>query len=342
VNQHELKQVIVTVGEFRWIGILYALTWALKSTQFAYAPGPKTLRWILFGFALVTAVALDQFINGWDRLRPHAHELHDVGYGFHRAQGFFDICMTFAYAVGLCTLYHLGCFLGLLNTEKREAWIELAIVSLGTACLFFSFTRGAWLAWAFAVAAGLLVWRPQFKFLLKASIVGAIAFYAFMSTPIVRNRVQSMTDVSQDQSNAQRLKIWRANIQIAKEHPIFGVGWNSNKNFILDAYQKIGLPEATFVSHSHNNTLQTLAGIGALGLGLQSWLFLTMLWISFRVARTAKDPRIQACALGALIAQIFFHVGGLTECNFIDGEVNHNLMFAWAAVLSVWNPTQTS
>jgi len=38
----------------------------------------------------------------------------------------------------------------------------------------------------------------------------------------------------------------------------------------------------------------------------------------------------------SLQAQIFFHIGGLTESNLLDSETNHSILFVWAMVVGIY------
>ena len=46
-------------------------------------------------------------------------------------------------------------------------------------------------------------------------------------------------------------------------------------------------------------------------------------------------------ALGCFAAQVYLHVGGLTEVNFTDGEVNHAIVMVWSLTLGLAQPARS-
>jgi len=95
----------------------------------------------------------------------------------------------------------------------------------------------------------------------------------------IKQRIKSGFDITND-SVAIRLFYWESALQMAKQHPFFGVGiggFSLNTSFyqrkVLDRWEKLYPPIAKNVEphvelYTHNDYLQTLAEIGFLGFGI--------------------------------------------------------------------------
>ena len=87
-----------------------------------------------------------------------------------------------------------------------------------------------------------------------------------------------------------------------------------------------------FVGHAHNNLLEMLGGTGI--IGTLTWILWT-LWIFKMSLETArhKDPWGDA-AWGFFCAWIVFQINGLTQVNFWEGKVLHQMMWSITLLIS--------
>jgi O-antigen ligase len=118
-----------------------------------------------------------------------------------------------------------------------------------------------------------------------------------------------------------------------KDHPLLGVGYERNSLRTQEYNVKV-FGEKGFSGHAHNHFIQMLAGTGILGficfMGFISWFY----WIAWQLWRSASaGTELKAIGLGSLGAQTLFHLGGLTEAVFVDGEANH--MYVYIVALTV-------
>ncbi|MGZ6480380.1 MAG: O-antigen ligase family protein, partial [Bdellovibrionales bacterium] len=98
--------------------------------------------------------------------------------------------------------------------------------------------------------------------------------------------------------------------------------------FLPEYFARLGIDQE-FVSHAHNNLLQFLGGTGIFG-------FISYCAVIFIFLRKAwRIRKVTAWGWSLFLAQLYMQLGGLTEANFIDGEVNHMLIFTWAILLVV-------
>jgi O-antigen ligase len=147
-------------------------------------------------------------------------------------------------------------------------------------------------------------------------------------SPAIGHKILHLVTLKMDHSSSVRLDLWQGYWAMFKESPILGVGL-FNGDRLLPAYFTQLSVQQTFVSHAHNNFLQWLAGAGLPGLvlfvSLSGW-FLFTCW---------RHRSLTSIFWGLFLAQLFLHIGGLTEAGFFDGEVNHLLIFLWSLTLAL-------
>jgi O-antigen ligase len=316
-------------GEGRWILLSYAI-FALLSYYLRLEEQQKLIHLLYIVAALVSIYTIQNAFFGYDFIRGemNPYQMQD-GSGLYRARGFFRNPLTYAYSMGM-----LFCFLSahywycIKNQSSRLIKIlfagALVAIFIG---LMLTLTRGLWLSLVFTLVLMAIQIGRVFTLRLIVSLTVVAIFIAFLF-PFMFERAQSIIDLK-DQSNYQRIDIWRANWEMFKDHPLIGVGVDQNDNHLSKYYSKLNI-QSEFYSHAHNNYFQVLAGNGALGF----ICFIMMLWgflkpTLIRLSAAGVDSYKQALLLGCFGAQIIFLFSGLTESTFIDNEVWHMFMFLW-------------
>ncbi len=228
-----------------------------------------------------------------------------------RAHGFFSIYMTLA---GVLTMV-LAMTLPRLTGFGRRAWWAVPGWLAGVAALGLTFVRGAWIAFAMAVGAGILT-RRRHALVMGGAAVAAVL--VALALPGVMPRARSIGD-ARDPTTRERLAMIDTGVRLLREHPLTGIGPGQVKH----AYPLYAPPEAVrrSTSHLHNSALQVAVERGLPGLAL--WL---AIWGVFfrratRIAATLPAGPDRALVLGCIIAIGAFLVAGLFEHNFGDTEV---------------------
>lgn len=133
-------------------------------------------------------------------------------------------------------------------------------------------SRGAWLT--VAILAPIVSWKylmQNKKILVVACLLAVTIVGFFVSSPRYLHRLESVTNMTTDRSNADRLIVWQSGWNMIKDHPIAGVGLGNFREYYLKAYK---LPEVTQnLSHTHNNLMQICVEAGF--LGLIGWVYLS-------------------------------------------------------------------
>lgn len=141
-------------------------------------------------------------------------------------------------------------------------------------------SRGLWLTLLLVLPfVGYKYLLENKKYLMVAFGVLAVLFGVFWTTPKLKNRVASITNVTTNKSNIGRLSVWESSINMIKDHPVTGVGL---RQFKKQYDQKYDLKRVKFnLPHSHNNFLQIFAEAGVIGFLGFAVFSIFVLWNNF-------------------------------------------------------------
>ncbi|MGE3681516.1 MAG: O-antigen ligase family protein [Bdellovibrionales bacterium] len=318
-----LKDWIVQLGFMRWTLLVWGFAWALDlvwSDQFE-----KSLLRVWMGVLIITGLYAGlQFLTGVDFVRGSGTVVDAQGGGFYKATGFFSMSLTFAYAVGASTLLAWTATRG----GRFCAYVRILAGLSGGIGVIGSMSRGAWIAFMAAMLGyAATVGRRFFAGVL--ALMGATVVVLFLFVPAIHNRITAILHIGMDHSSSVRVHLWRAYWEMAKDNLLLGVGLFQGDRLLPQYYERLGISE-TFTSHAHNVLLQWLAGAGLPALFF--YLSLSVLFLVLGWKLRNKTPWALAC----ILAQVYIHIGGLTEANFFDGEVNHMITFIWGLTSMLW------
>jgi len=194
--------------------------------------------------------------------------------------------------------------LALFAREKRwlYALASLAIV----VCLYFTYSRGAWVGVAFALLFVAALRGSRRLLALGGTVavaVGSVLAFFLRERFISSNTIQ------------QRFHLWQAAVNMIRDHPILGVGLD---NFLYQ-YPNYILKEAWAepnLSHPHNILLDFWTRLGILGVGAMLWLQVTFWRAGFRICKGWKGEEGQIWALALMASMVDFLIHGLLDNSF--------------------------
>lgn len=161
----------------------------------------------------------------------------------------------------------LCCVLGLIAGKSRGAWLTLTIV---LPLISFRYIVKSKKNIAIALAIVLM-------------IIGA-----FASSQEYRQRVMSISNITTNVSNADRIRVWESAFHIIKDNPATGVGLGEFRKVYNSGYR---LKETVQdLPHSHNNIVQIWAETGTIGMFGFLYMSLYILIVNFREWRVSKSP----------------------------------------------------
>lgn len=223
---------------------------------------------------------------------------------------------------GLLAFLVIFCFIYIWNPEsnKKNKYFLSLIFIAAIIGVVLTGTRGIWIALTFTVCVlvFLLDKKQIFKFILIFLLVSLIIFM-FMPD-YYSNRLTSIFDINQNNSNLTRLNLWRGAILIFKDNPINGIGLNNFSEIIgNNPYHKNPMGSK---AHAHNNYLQLLAETGI--IGLMAFLFLNykVIMTLFSLIKKTRDNFNKYYYYFVFGMYINYLFQGLTEYNLVDRYIN--------------------
>lgn len=327
---------------------LLAKTWYMGA--FVLAPLLLFKRKEMIAAASVVLTAAMMLVAVITLLRHEEHgfsfaTINDVVFPFFRNHVNYS-------AMLVCVIPVLFAFFGLAcKTKQKLAIVFFIIVAL--VALFFSYSRGAWLA--------LLTGIPSYWLIKKKLIVAAyIATVVFLiaalfwlkendrylkyapdfNTTIFHKDFREhlvATYTLKDVSTEERFYRWIAGVRMIKDNWLTGYGPNT----FYDNYKRYAVPAfKTWVSdnkdHStvHNYFLITAIGQGIPGVLLLLILLGAMLWYSQKLYHRIKEPFYKTAALTTGVIVIMVIVVNFLS-DLIETDKIGSIFFLCLAVLIV-------
>lgn len=155
-------------------------------------------------------------------------------------------------------------------------------------CLVFTWQRGSWVGFFFAIVIFSLFFRKKLIMLL---LIGIIAFYMAPNDTRLKKEICSIPQIHDNRSNVVRWQLWHTGLDFLPNHLFFGTG---SDNFIEPfrsffhsqpkPYQKT-YRYADQHPHLHNSYLQIL---GENGLIYFCLLFGSLFFLFGRIAREGR------------------------------------------------------
>lgn len=330
INAPEIDP-LYAMGQQRWIILMFLLMYA-----FEISGGINRSLNIFIGVGtLIGAYAIFQHFTGIDIIRGDNRAVTPAPFTngeLYQSVGFLSHHLTYGYSFAQIICFP---FAALLLGNYRSRWMSflflLSTTIIGLS-LFWTYGRGVWIAVAcsFLVMTAYVSRKTLVGFLIAAGILG---FAAYQYNSSFQQRLDSIW-ASKYQSNDDRRDIWKANLEMFKDHPWIGIGFGVNEVKLHDYFDRMGI-QNEFNGHAHNNYLQALSTTGFLGFSMYMIFILLLLLITNRLWLDIPETHFwhRVLALGALGSQVSLHIGGLTQWNFGDAEVNHLFIFIAAMVL---------
>jgi len=221
------------------------------------------------------------------------------------------------------------------TASKGLLYILLGVYVVG---LYFSYTRAAWLS---VVAAGmvylLFVFKIKFKYL--AMIGGVMGLFLLLNwteinymlnkndaehtTDNFSEKLESMSNVSSDASNLERLNRWSCAIKIFQDHPMMGSGPGTYA-MVYAPYQSAS--DLTIIStnfgtggNAHSEYLGPLAEQGVFGLVSMIWLLVAIFYTSSKLYIRLEDKEMKRVVMMLMLGLVTYFVHGVLN-NYMDTD----------------------
>jgi len=290
----------------------------------------KNLHWFiwLYIFSLILVIFYTIFNHASYGFSDNsAHWVMSPFYNDHTAYGA-------ALAIYLIYAIAYSFYPGLKAWQRFVVIMVIAILVTGT---ILSLSRAAWISIAaslFVLIAVLL--HIKFRWILAAFATIVIVVFSFQhqiidsleknkqdSSNNLAEHVRSITNISSDASNLERINRWQAAIRLYDERPFFGWGPGTYQ-FVYAPYQRS--KEKTIIStnagdggNAHSEYIGPLSEMGVIGMLLVFLLVGVMIYSGLRTYKRARNKEARILSLAATLALISYFVHGVLN-NFLDTD----------------------
>jgi O-antigen ligase len=123
--------------------------------------------------------------------------------------------------------------------------------------------------------------RPGVILPASIIIISVISIFTFFFPQVISERFLSAKNFGADVSSLGRLQAWLSTIELIKENPFYGYGFNS---YIYLRDQVYGF-YFVLVEHSHNTYLRGMLELGLIGFSLYFFFFFAATYYTFRLMK---------------------------------------------------------
>lgn len=219
---------------------------------------------------------------------------------------------------------------------------KLKLISFGISGIIFlgfilSYSRAAWLSMVVALGVwGMIKLQIRFKPVLIAfvSIITLVLLFqtqilmrleqnSEQSSANLMTHISSMSNISTDASNLERINRWSCAFRMFADKPIFGYGPGTYM-FKYAPYQLS--KDRTIIStnsadggNAHSEYLGPLSESGIMGLLTYLIIIGVVIYTAVHTYSRLKDKRLKSFVLAALIGLVTYYVHGFLN-NFLDTD----------------------
>jgi len=237
----------------------------------------------------------------------------------------------------------------------REHSTGTRILSAGILLLFMlalilSYSRAAWLSLAAtAIVFIVIILKIKFRWIL---ITGGVLISVFViyqqqifekleqneqdSSANFVEHVQSITNISSDASNLERINRWQSALRMFHERPFWGWGPGTYQ-FLYAPYQRS--QEKTIIStnagdlgNAHSEYIGPLAESGVLGMLSFLMIAIATIYTGIKVFRRSKSLQIKIISITTLLGLISYFIHGFLN-NFLDTDKASVPFWGFIAIL---------
>ena len=291
---------------------------------------PKNIQWFIWLYiAALCIVCVYTIIHhaqfGFDG--DSAHWVMTPFYNDHTAYGaalaiYLIMALTYVFIPGIKPgrkLVIIGVVIllsvALTLSNCRAAWLSI-IASLGVLFCVLLRIKFRWIAAAMIILVGLfLTFQNQIIDTLEKNNQDA-------SGDLVEN-IQSITNISTDASNLERINRWQSAFRLFNERPVFGWGPGTYQ-FVYAPYQMS--KEKTIIStnagdggNAHSEYFGPLAEQGLVGSLLVMMLVVVTVYCGIKTYSRCKNKKAKVLVLGATLAFFSYFIHGFLN-NFLDTD----------------------
>ncbi len=223
------------------------------------------------------------------------------------------------------------------NFSKRMRLISAAALAVVTLGFGLSYARAAWLSIVVALGVWIIIkLRIRFKPLFIGLVSALVLFLVFQSQILMKleenseessanmmTHITSMSNISTDASNLERINRWSCALRMFANKPVFGYGPGTYMfkyaPFQLSEQRTIISTNSADGGNAHSEYLGPMAESGLLGLLTYLLIIGTVIYTAVHTYTRLTDERLRAIVLAALCGLITYYIHGFLN-NFLDTD----------------------
>ena len=322
-------------SEMPWVSIKYTLArlWFVVPFFFAasqFFQSHQRIRQFFWAYAIglgvVILIATSKTLGNFSDLQT-LHRVMRPFYNDHTAYGCVIALMLpaafyFIFSRGqrgwlrvLTFLLFAGLCIGLFFSYCRAAWISV-IGAIGVYFLIRMGMKVKWMVLLFALGVGVF-------FVYQSDVLYKLGKNHQDSSYTLADQVKSISNISTDASNLERLNRWASALRMWKESPVLGCGPGTYQ-FLYAGYQRSYQlstisTNAGDLGNAHSEYIGPMTEQGVPGVALVALLFLATFATGVRIYRTAEDPHTARMALAFTLALLTYYIHGVFN-NFLNTD----------------------
>jgi len=262
-------------------------------------------------------------------------------YGFEEEAGHWVMSPFYndhtAYGAALAIFFPVVVgFLFYPGISKSLKALNLFVLVVFVVGIILSYGRASWISIVISFLVFLIVMlRIKFYWLVLVGTIFIGTFLLFQQQildKLERNKqdssanfiehIQSISNITSDASNLERINRWQAAIRLYQDHPYFGWGPGTYQ-FVYAPYQRSR--EKTIIStnlgdkgNAHSEYLGPLAEMGMVGMLIVIVMFTMIIYTGLRVYKRGRKE-VKFLSLMATLGLITYFTHGLLN-NFLDTD----------------------
>lgn len=291
------------------------------------------------GLIAVVVIATAKTLGNFSDLQT-LHRVMRPFYNDHTAYG----CVI---ALFLPAAFH---FIFSRGSRGWQRLLFLSLFALLIVGLFFSYCRAAWLSVLGAIGVYALIrMGVKVKWMVLLFGLGVGVFFIYQSDVLYKlgknhqdssydlsGQIKSMSNISTDASNLERLNRWASAMRMWREHPVLGTGPGTYQ-FLYASYQRSYQlstisTNAGNLGNAHSEYIGPMTEQGIPGVLMVVCLFMATFATGVRVYRTAADRQTARLALAFTLSLLTYYIHGVFN-NFLDTDKLSVPFWAFTAVI---------
>ena len=262
--------------------------------------------------------------------------LHDLSTLHHAMNPFYNDHTAYGCVIALM----LPAAFYFIFSRNSRGWMRLwwvALFGVLVLGLYLSFSRAAWISVVVAVVVFFAIKMGlKIKWMIACFFVGVALFFTYQgdllykmgknstdSSTELSSQVKSMSNISTDASNLERLNRWASALRMWREHPVTGTGPGTYQ-FLYASYQRsyqlsVISTNAGDLGNAHSEYIGPLAEQGVPGVAIVGVVFMLTFATGVKVYRTAKSKPVANTALAFTLSLLTYYVHGAFN-NFLDTD----------------------